>query len=71
MLGETGAPGLYGRSVIRVAQQQANAKEPLDDIIIDGRAGDGSEGRVSLQVKRKVVISSTDTNTDWGSLWVA
>lgn len=65
LLGETGAPGLYGRSVIRVAQQQANAKEPLDDIIIDGRAGDGSEGRVSLQVKRKVVISSADTNTDF------
>jgi len=48
LLGEESAPGLEDRVVTRVAVQQAQFGEPLDDLIVDGTARDGSPARASL-----------------------
>lgn len=42
------APGLAERVVVRVALEQRDAGEPLDDIIVDAKAPDGSVARLSL-----------------------
>ena len=42
--------------------------EPLDDIVADGKAPDGSVARVSLQVKREITISSAITNKDFRNI---
>src|SRR5258708_2777738 len=65
LLGEEAAPGLEGRAITRVAVQQAAFGEPLDDLIIDGRAPDDSLARLSLQVKRELTISGAVSNTDF------
>jgi hypothetical protein len=70
------APALAERTVVRVALEQCDAGEPLDDIIIDGRAPDGSIARLSLQAKRELTISAAARNKDfrdivrdaWGTL---
>lgn len=59
------APGLAERRVVRVALEQRDAGEPLDDIVVDGEAPDGSEARLSLQVKREITISAAPTNKDF------
>lgn len=38
---------------------------PLDDVVVEGAGDDGSSMRLSLQVKRKFVISGAATNTDF------
>ena len=65
LLGEESAPGLTDRIVVRVAVQQAAFSEPLDDLIVDGKAADGTDARLSLQIKREITISSSRTNTDF------
>lgn len=65
LLGEESAPGLTGAIVSRVAFQQAAFGEPLDDLIADGKAADGTEVRLGLQIKREITISSAQTNTDF------
>ena len=65
LLGEETAPGLTDRVVTRVAVQQAQFGEPLDDLIVDGIARDGSAARLSLQVKRELTISAAASNTDF------
>lgn len=65
LLAESHAPGLPGRVVVRVASQQAAFGEPLDDLIVDGRAVDGELARLSLQAKRALVISAARTNNDF------
>lgn len=65
LLGEESAPGLAGRIVSRVAVQQAAFGDPLDDLIVDGKASDGTESRLSLQIKRQLTISAAATNTDF------
>ncbi len=65
LLCEGGAPGIKDRIVTRVATQQEAFGEPLDDLVIDFRGTDQSEARLSLQVKRSLVVSSTRTNTDF------
>jgi hypothetical protein len=65
LLGEESAPGLEGRIVTRVAVQQANFGEPLDDLIVDGIARDKSHARLSLQSKRELTISDAPSNTDF------
>ncbi|WP_186183827.1 ATP-binding protein [Burkholderia gladioli] len=60
-----GAAGLAERKVIRVALEQRDAGEPLDDIIVDGEAPDGSVARLSLQVKREITISAAANNKDF------
>lgn len=64
LLTEGSAPGLNHRTVKRVALQQKGAGEPLDDVIVDAN-GAGDRARLSLQVKRKLTISSAATNTDF------
>ena len=65
LLAEAEGQGLEGRIVCRVALEQRDAGEPLDDIIVDGRDRDGSIARLSLQVKRELRISAAATNSDF------
>ncbi|MBN1210300.1 MAG: ATP-binding protein [Myxococcaceae bacterium] len=65
LLSETTAPGLPGRQVKRLSVQQGALGHPLDDVIVEGEGVDGVRMRLSLQVKRKLVISSAQTNTDF------
>lgn len=66
MVSGTTAAGLNGRIVQRVAQQQADFGEPLDDVIIDATSlADGSIMRLSLQIKRSLTISGAETNSDF------
>jgi hypothetical protein len=65
LLEENTAPALPGRIVVRVMTQQASYGESLDDLIVDACGADGEEVRLSLQVKRKLVISAAQTNTDF------
>jgi hypothetical protein len=66
LVGSTTAAGLASRVVERVAQQQADFGEPLDDVIVDalGRA-DGTAMRMSLQVKRELTISGALSNGEF------
>jgi hypothetical protein len=59
------APGVESRVVPRVALQQRNFGEPLDDIIVDFRSVTGGPTRLSLQVKRSLTISPARTNSDF------
>lgn len=62
----TTAAGLAARIVQRVAQQQADFGEPLDDVIVDAVSlADGSTMRLSLQVKRSLTVSSAISNADF------
>ncbi|MFK4871886.1 hypothetical protein [Novosphingobium sp. ZW T3_23] len=61
----SGAAGLAERRVIRVALEQRDAGEPLDDVIVDGEAPDGSVARLSLQVKQEITISAAAANKDF------
>jgi len=65
LLQEGYAAGIENRTVSRVAQQQRDFGEPLDDVIVDFRAADGELARLSLQVKRSLTISRARTNTDF------
>lgn len=66
MISGTTAAGLDGRIVQRVAQQQADFGEPLDDVIVDAASlADGTVMRLSLQVKRSLTISAAATNSDF------
>lgn len=65
LLSETTAPGLPGRTVTHLAMQQGPLGQPLDDVIVDGAGADGISMRLSLQVKRKLVISNATTNADF------
>jgi hypothetical protein len=63
----TTATALGARVVQRVAQQQADFGEPLDDVIVDAASlADGTVMRLSLQVKRSLTIS--DVRTFWWSV---
>jgi hypothetical protein len=64
MLAQTGAPGIGGRTVMRVALQQRDFGEPLDDLIVDFQSGQ-DDARLSLQLKRSLTISDADTNDDF------
>lgn len=65
LLDEAYAPGVEDRTVVRVAVQQRDFGEPLDDIIVDFRGSDGEDARLSLQAKRALTISSAATNNDF------
>lgn len=69
LLTEGSAEGLPHRVVRRVALQQSGAGEPLDDVIVDA-AGAADDMRLSLQVKRELVISSAAKNTDFREIVV-
>lgn len=59
------APGVENRIVTRVALQQRDFGEPLDDVIVDLRSEAGESARLSLQVKRSLIISRAKTNADF------
>jgi hypothetical protein len=62
----TTAVGLTPRIIERVSVQQSSFGEPLDDVIVDAiTQSDNSTARLSLQVKRKLIISSANSNTDF------
>lgn len=65
LLAETYAPGISERAVCRVAVQQRDFGEPLDDVIVDFRSPTGEEARLSLQVKRSLTISDAASNKDF------
>lgn len=66
MVSGTTAAALDARVVQRVAQQQADFGEPLDDVIVDATSlADGTVMRLSLQVKRSLTISDAETNSDF------
>lgn len=63
LLGESGAPGIADRTVTRVAVQQRDFGEPLDDLIVDFSSAT-DQARLRLQLKRSLTISDAKTNTD-------
>lgn len=66
MVAGTTAAALDARVVQRVAQQQADFGEPLDDVIVDAASlADSTVMRLSLQVKRSLTISDAATNSDF------
>src|SRR5216684_2434991 len=65
LLCETTAPGLPGRTVTRLSLQQGAFGEPLDDVVVDGVAADSTTARLSLQVKRSLVVSGAESNVDF------
>jgi hypothetical protein len=70
LLIEGPARGLPSRTVARVAMRQAAFGEPLDDLVIDANAVDGTRARISLQVKRSLTISAAASNTDFREIVV-
>ncbi|MGH7170343.1 MAG: ATP-binding protein, partial [Gemmataceae bacterium] len=62
LLDEGYAAGIENRIVVRVALQQRNFKQPLDDVIVDFRDQHGGLARMSLQVKRELTVSDAETN---------
>src|SRR5260370_34681093 len=62
LLAEQSAPGLENRFVWRVAVQQRNRGEPLDDLVVDGIAPDQTAARLSLQVKRALTVTPGDAD---------
>lgn len=65
MLDEGYAAGIESRVVSRVAFQQRNFKQPLDDVIVDFRDQRGELARLSLQVKRELTVSAAASNEDF------
>lgn len=65
LLAEATAPGLPGRVVTKLSVQQGAMGHPLDDVIVDAEGVDEVRMRLSLQVKRKLVVSDADTNSDF------
>ncbi|MGJ3262402.1 MAG: hypothetical protein ACFE0R_04120 [Salinarimonas sp.] len=65
LLGEGFAPGIADLAVCRVAQQQRDFGEPLDDVIVDFGTVGGPQARLSLQVKRAIIISAAESNEDF------
>lgn len=65
LLCESTAPGLPGRTVTRVAVQRGSFGQPLDDLIITSMGTDLVSMTYSAQVKRKLVISSAKSNSDF------
>jgi hypothetical protein len=65
LLAEGYAPGIDDRTVYRVALQQRDFGEPLDDVIVDLKSANGDLARLSLQAKRSLIISKAKTNADF------
>jgi len=65
LLCEMTAPGLPGRIVRHVSVQQGPFGHPLDDLVVRAEGTDQVSITFSAQVKRKLVISAANTNTDF------
>jgi len=62
LLAEAYAPGINDRIVVGVSVQQRDFGEPLDDVIVDFEDSLKNPARLSLQVKRSLVISAAQSN---------
>lgn len=65
LLGENTAPGLPGKFVTHVAMQQGAFGQPLDDLVVDAIDPSSTPMRMSLQVKRSIVISGAESNANF------
>jgi hypothetical protein len=65
LLGEESAPALNNRVVKWIGLQQKCFGEPLDDVIVDAHSTNGEIARLSLQVKRSLIISAAASNNDF------
>jgi hypothetical protein len=65
LLDEGYAPGIPNAQVTRVALEQRNFDEPLDDLIVDFKDAAGNRPRLRLQTKRSLVVSSATSNSDF------
>ena len=65
LLDEGHVPGVTDAQVTRVALEQRNFGEPLDDLVVDFKTLDGEKPRLRLQTKRDVVVSAAASNTDF------
>jgi hypothetical protein len=65
LIGEESAPALNHRIVERIGLQQKGFGEPLDDVIVDAYDSNGEIARLSLQVKRSLIISAAVSNDDF------
>ena len=65
LLAENPITELADRVVSKVALQQVDFGEPLDDVIVDAKGNDGDTARLSLQVKKSLTISEAKTNEDF------
>jgi len=62
LLAQTEAFGLPGVAVESLAFQRAGQGHPLDDVIVKGRKGDGSERCLEVQAKRSMAFTEGDTD---------
>jgi hypothetical protein len=65
LLAEKPGRGLAGRIVKQVAVQQRPMGHPLDDLSIVAQGPDGTTMRATFQVKRAIIISDAQSNTDF------
>lgn len=65
LLAETTAPGMNSRQVTRVTWQRAGLGHPLDDLVAYGRGADAVSFTLSLQIKRELIVSDTESNKDF------
>lgn len=50
---------------MRVASQQAAFGQPLDDLVVEGKSPNDGLARLSLQVKRSLIVSAAASNADF------
>lgn len=65
LLSESTAPGLPNRQVRHVSVQRGALAHPLDDLIVEAQGADAIRMRLSLQVKRSLVVSRATSNDDF------
>ena len=65
LLSESTAPGLPNRQVRHVSVQRGPLGHPLDDLIVEAQGADAIRMRLSLQVKRSLVVSRSTSNADF------
>ena len=70
LLTEAAPRGLLGRKTVHIAVQQAAFGEPLDDLVVDADAPDGTTARISLQIKSSLTISAAQSNVDFREIVV-
>lgn len=68
LLVEGYAPGIDGRVVRRVAVQQRNFGQPLDDVVVGFEDADSELALLSLQVKSSLTISAAPSNKDFRAI---
>lgn len=65
LLAEETAPGLEAFVVTKVALQQREFGQPLDDLVVDGNSPEGATRTLSLQAKSSLRVSAAPSNADF------